>query len=92
MVTVYSAENCKYCKLAKLFLQANKVDFEYKNIDTNVVEKHCCGEVETYEDTDFKADFDKLDAMGAPVLVVDGEVFFGFTPDIQRAVAEKLGL
>lgn len=78
MVKVYSTTDCKFCKLAKLFLEANGVEVNYLNVET---------------DASAKADFDKLGAMGAPVIVTaDGEVFYGFTPDIQRKLAEKLNL
>lgn len=78
MVKIYSTTDCKYCKLAKLFLTANGVEVDYLNIDENEVAK---------------AEFDKTGALGAPVIVTaDGEIFFGFTPDIQKQLAEKLNL
>lgn len=77
MVKVYSTTNCKFCKLAKLFLDSNGVKHEYLNIDNDEVAK---------------AEFDKLEALGAPVIVIDDEVFRGFNPTIQVQIANKLNL
>jgi glutaredoxin len=75
--TVYTGNGCKYCTLAKLFINANGGKVIEKNVDTSVAnfEEHA-----------------KTGAMGVPVIVGGGKTFIGFNPQIQQEIAELLGV
>jgi alkyl hydroperoxide reductase subunit F len=67
-VTVYSTKNCPYCRMAKAFLDRNKVN--YTTIDVG-------------EDTEAAKRMVALSGQqGVPVITVDGEIIIGF--DSQR--------
>jgi len=67
-VTVYSTQNCPYCRMAKAFLEKNGVEF--RNIDVS-------------EDRVAAEEMVKLSGQfGVPVILVDKEVIIGF--DAQR--------
>ncbi len=63
-VTVYSTQNCPYCRMAKAFLEKHGVPYE--SIDVG-------------EDTEAaKKMIDLSGQRGVPVIVVDDEVIVGF--------------
>jgi alkyl hydroperoxide reductase subunit F len=67
-VTVYSTKNCPYCRMAKAFLDRNKV--KYTSIDVG-------------EDSEAAKRMVALSGQrGVPVITVDGEIIIGF--DSQR--------
>ncbi len=63
-VTVYSTQNCPYCRLAKAFL--DRYGVEYRSIDVGVDRKAAKEMVE------------KSGQYGVPVITVDDEVIVGF--------------
>ena len=63
-VTVYSTPTCPYCKMAKAYMQENKVEF--KDVDVSADEKAA------------QEMIDKSGQMGVPVIDVDGQVIVGF--------------
>ncbi|HEX3001437.1 MAG TPA: FAD-dependent oxidoreductase [Methanoregula sp.] len=67
-VTVYSTQNCPYCRMAKAFLE--KYGVPYESIDVGVDEKAAGKMIEL------------SGQRGVPVIVVDNEVIVGF--DAQR--------
>lgn len=75
---VYTGNNCKYCTLAKLFINANGGEIIEKNVDTSVkaFEEHA-----------------KTGAMGVPVIinVGTGKQWIGFGPQVQHEIAVILG-
>lgn len=77
--TVYTGINCKYCTLAKLFINANGGTIIEKNIDTDVKAKEEHG---------------TTGAMGVPVILhkETGKAWIGFNPQIQQEIAEVLGV
>lgn len=66
-VTVYSTQNCPYCRLAKAFL--DRYGVEYRSIDVGVDRKAAKEMVE------------KSGQYGVPVITVDDEVIVGFDSD-----------
>lgn len=69
-VTVYSTQNCPYCRLAKAFLDRNNVP--YRSIDVGIDRKAAKEMVEL------------SGQYGVPVVVVDDEVIVGFDTDRLR--------
>jgi glutaredoxin 3 len=70
---VYSTPDCPYCKAAKQFLKANKVDFE--NIDVSKNQKAAHEMVE------------KSGQMGVPVIDTGNEIIVGFDQDkLEKAI------
>ncbi|PWR70119.1 FAD-dependent oxidoreductase [Methanospirillum lacunae] len=63
-VTVYSTQNCPYCRLAKAFL--DRYGVEYRSIDVGV------------DRTAAKEMVEKSGQYGVPVITVDDEVIVGF--------------
>nr|WP_319539963.1 FAD-dependent oxidoreductase [uncultured Methanospirillum sp.] len=63
-VTVYSTQNCPYCRLAKAFL--DRYGVEYRSIDVGVDRKAA------------KVMVEKSGQYGVPVITVDDEVIVGF--------------
>ncbi len=63
-VTVYSTQNCPYCRLAKAFL--DRYGVEYRSIDVGVDRKAAKEMVE------------KSGQYGVPVITIDDEVIVGF--------------
>lgn len=63
-VTVYSTPTCPYCKMAKEFLEKNKVEFT----DVNVAE----------DKEKAQQMIEKSGQMGVPVIDIDGEIIIGF--------------
>lgn len=63
-VTIYSTPTCPYCKMAKSYLQENKVGF--KDVDVSVDDKAA------------QEMIDKSGQMGVPVIDVDGQIIVGF--------------
>ena len=66
-VIVYSTENCPYCKMAKQFLDQNKI--AYTSIDVGKDQKAAEQMVE------------KSGQLGVPVIEVDGTILIGFDRD-----------
>ncbi len=63
-LTIYTANFCVWCRLAKKFLKANKVEFEEKNIDLK---------------NDYREQLlSKAGKMVVPVIEVGSEVVIGF--------------
>lgn len=66
MITVYSKTNCVPCKMVKLFLTENDIEFYEKNVDTNPV---------------YANEVREMGYQSVPLLVKDGEVIStGFEP------------
>ena len=64
VVKVYSTTTCPYCKMAKRFLETNKIPYQ----DLNVAEDKAVLEEMIH----------KSGQMGVPVIDVDGEFVVGF--------------
>lgn len=63
-VKIYSTPSCVYCKMAKQFFTANKVQYEEFNVAEN---EKALDEMVA-----------KSHQMGVPVIDVGGEIFVGF--------------
>jgi len=69
-ITIYSTPSCVYCKMAKEFFDANKVEYT----DLNVA-----------EDETARAEMvEKSGQMGVPVIYIDDEMTVGFDEDKMR--------
>ena len=72
MITLYSRENCVPCRMVKLFLIENDIDFYEKDTGINPV---------------YAEEVRKMGYQSVPLLVKDGEVVSsGFEPDKLRAL------
>ncbi|HPY59606.1 MAG TPA: FAD-dependent oxidoreductase [Methanospirillum sp.] len=71
-VTVYSTQNCPYCRLAKAFLDRNNVP--YRSVDVGIDRKAAKEMVEL------------SGQYGVPVIVAGDEVIIGFDTDRLRAL------
>ena len=75
-VVIYSTPTCRFCKMAKDFFKANKI--EYTDID---VSKDRSKAEEAVE---------KSGQMGVPVIDIDGTIIVGFDEDsIKEALKIK---
>lgn len=63
-IKIYSTPTCPHCKMAKQFLNDNKIAFE--NIDVSTDEKAA------------QEMIDKSGQMGVPVFEIDGKIVIGF--------------
>jgi len=70
-VTIYSTPTCPYCKLAKEFLDKNKVN--YKNVDVSKDPKAA------------QEMIDKSGQMGVPVIDIGGKPIIGFDQKALKA-------
>lgn len=75
-VTIYSTPTCTYCLMAKDFFTENNVEFEDHDVSVDLAKRE-----EMLALTEGQ--------MGVPVIVIEGEVIFGFNRD---KVAELLAL
>jgi glutaredoxin-like YruB-family protein len=72
-VKIYSTPTCPYCKQAKDFFKANKV--EYTDVDVSKDQK-AAGEM-----------IEKSGQMGVPVIEINGDIIVGFDrPRIKKAL------
>jgi glutaredoxin len=76
-VLLYSRAGCGYCDKAKLFLQKHNIAFE--EIDVNTSERG-------------KEDFQKLGAIGTPILVVADTKVIGYDEAELKSVLKSKGL
>ncbi len=75
-VTVYSTPTCPYCKMAKSYLDENKV--KYKDVDVST-DRQAAEEM-----------VEKSGQMGVPVLDIDGTLIVGFDKEaIKNALGLK---
>jgi len=63
-VTIYTTPSCVYCKMAKQYFADNKVEYEEKNVVTDIEAR--------------EAMVQKSGQMGVPVVEIDGEIIVGF--------------
>ncbi|MEK7502837.1 MAG: glutaredoxin domain-containing protein [Patescibacteria group bacterium] len=63
-VTIYTTPTCAYCKMAKEFFKQNNINYEEKNVLTDLKAR---------EDM-----IHKSGQMGVPVIDVDGSLIVGF--------------
>ena len=72
-VIIYSTPTCPYCKMAKEFLKANKVEFEDIDVSSNrEAAEHM---------------IEKSGQMGVPVIEIGEEIIVGFDkPAIKKAL------
>lgn len=70
-VIVYTSDTCKYCHLAKDYLNENNIEFEEKNVSS---------------DLDHRKELMKKGFMGVPVIIVDDEVIQGFDKEKLEAL------
>jgi len=62
-VVVYSSDTCPHCTTAKKFLKEKGIDFEEKNVSSNVEARN---------------ELMEMGFMGVPIILVDGETVEGF--------------
>jgi len=62
-VVVYSSDTCPHCTTAKNFLKEKGIDFEEKNVSSNVEARN---------------ELMEMGFMGVPIILVDGETVEGF--------------
>ncbi len=75
MITVYSADWCGFCRMAKNYFQSKNIDFEEKNVEQNP--EYAQEAVE------------KSGQMGIPVIDIDGTIIVGFDRPAIDAALEK---
>ena len=63
-VTIYTTPSCVYCKMAKQYFADNKVEYEEKNVVTDIEAR--------------EAMVQKSGQMGVPVVEIGGEIIVGF--------------
>jgi len=63
-VKIYTTSSCVYCKIAKEFFKENKVDYEEKDVVSDLQARE--------EMTQ------KSGQMGVPVIDIDGKIIIGF--------------
>ena len=72
-VTIYTTPSCVYCKMAKDFFSKNSVEYEEKNVATDVVARDLM--------------IQKSGQMGVPVIEVYGKIIIGFDqPRLKEAL------
>lgn len=72
-VTIYTTPSCVYCKMAKQYFQDNKVEYEEKNVVTDLEAR--------------EAMVQKSGQMGVPVIEVEGQIIVGFDqPRLKEAL------
>ena len=76
MITIYSADWCAFCHMAKRYFDALGVKYTEKNVETDVK-----AAVEAVE---------KSGQRGIPVIDIDGKIIIGFNrPEIDIALAKN---
>lgn len=63
-VTIYTTPTCVYCKMAKEFFKQNNINYEEKNVLTDLKARDEM--------------IQKSGQMGVPVIDVDGQLIVGF--------------
>ncbi len=63
-VIIYSTPSCVFCKMAKVFFQANKVEYTEKDVATDIPAR--------------QEMIEKTGQMGVPVIDVNGKIIIGF--------------
>jgi len=63
-VTIYSTPTCVYCKLAKDFFNAHRVEYAEHNVADDLDQR--------------KIMVEKSHQLGVPVIDIGGEIFVGF--------------
>ena len=72
-VKIYTTPTCVYCKMSKEFFKSNNVEYEEKNVATDV----------TARDEMIA----KSGQMGVPVIEIDGKIIIGFDqPRLKEAL------
>lgn len=75
-VTIYSTPFCVYCKMAKTFFKEKNVQFEEKDVATDIAARNDM--------------LKKSGQMGVPVIDVDGKIVIGFDkPKLQELLGLK---
>ena len=75
-VKIYTTPSCVYCKMAKDFFGANKVQYQEFNVADN--------------DKAREEMVSKSHQLGVPVIDINGEIFVGFNrPAIAKALGIK---
>lgn len=72
-VVIYTTPSCVYCKMSKEFFQKNSVEYEEKNVATDVAARDEM--------------IQKSGQMGVPVIEIDGKIIIGFDqPRLKEAL------
>ncbi len=66
-VTIYSTPTCVFCKMAKAFFAANKVEYAEKDVAADLEAR--------------KEMVEKSGQLGVPVIDIDGAITVGFDKD-----------
>lgn len=75
-VTIYSTPTCVYCKLAKDFFDAHRVEYVEHNVADDLAAR--------------AAMVEKSHQLGVPVIDIGGEIFVGFDkPGLAKALDIK---
>ena len=70
---IYTTPTCVYCKMAKEFFKNNNVEYEEKNVATDVASRDEM--------------IQKSGQMGVPVIDIDGQIIIGFDqPRLKEAL------
>jgi glutaredoxin 3 len=76
VITVYSADWCGFCRMAKQYFDKLGVKYEDKNVE--------------YDPTALSESVQKSGQRGIPVIDIDGTIIIGFNrPAIDQALKEK---
>jgi len=75
-VKIYTTNTCQYCKMAKGYMDENKIKYQEINVET--------------DQKAVKEMVEKSGQMGVPVLDVNGEIIVGFNKEaIEKALKKK---
>lgn len=72
-ITIYTTQTCGFCKMAKNYFKENNVEFDEKDVTTDVSLQ--------------QEMIEKSGQMGVPVIMVDDQIVIGFDkPRLQELI------
>lgn len=75
-VTIYTTPSCTYCKMAKAYFQENAVQYQEKNVATDIDARNVM--------------IQKSGQLGVPVIEIDNKIIIGFDkPKLQELLGIK---
>jgi len=73
-IIIYGAHNCVACKRATDFLDNNNIHYTYFEVGKDI-------SIEEFKD--------EFDVTTVPVILLDGRIFFGFSPYMQELILKN---
>ncbi|MCK9266322.1 glutaredoxin family protein [bacterium] len=74
-IKIYATATCPYCKMAKSYLDENKLSYEYFDVGASPEKR--------------KEMVEKSEQMGVPVIDIDGKIIVGFDKTAIKEALEK---